>query len=67
MILTISYIPGGETELQSDTWKALSRIALLCNRATFLPGQKDIPVLKRETAGFYVIKSLLYLQHYLRK
>ena len=51
MINDKSLYLGGETELQSKTWSALSRIALLCNRATFLPGQADVPILKRETAG----------------
>ena len=32
-------------------WKPLERCAALCNRAEFKPGQKDIPVLKREVNG----------------
>ncbi|KAK3513798.1 hypothetical protein QTP70_028881, partial [Hemibagrus guttatus] len=35
----------------SATWTALSRVAALCNRAVFKPGQKDVPILKMETAG----------------
>ncbi|XP_060761991.1 sodium/potassium-transporting ATPase subunit alpha-2 isoform X2 [Neoarius graeffei] len=35
----------------STTWTALSRVAALCNRAVFKPGQKDVPILKMETAG----------------
>lgn len=37
--------------MKSETWKALGRIACLCNRATFLPDQANVPVLKRDTAG----------------
>merc|ERR1712226_1011323 len=32
-------------------WKALSRVAALCNRAEFKPGQDNIPILKREVNG----------------
>jgi sodium/potassium-transporting ATPase subunit alpha len=32
-------------------WKALSRVAALCNRAEFKPGQESIPILKREVNG----------------
>merc|ERR1719423_432380 len=42
---------GAEFDTKSETWKALSRIALLCNRATFLQGQQNKPVLKRDCAG----------------
>uniref|UniRef100_H2XY07 Sodium/potassium-transporting ATPase subunit alpha n=2 Tax=Ciona intestinalis TaxID=7719 RepID=H2XY07_CIOIN len=38
-------------DMKSETWVALSRIALLCNRASFLQGQENVPILKRETAG----------------
>ena len=31
----------------SDTWKALARVAMLCNRAEFKPNQDSVPVLKR--------------------
>jgi len=30
-----------------ETWVALSRIAMLCNRAEFIAGQDLTPVLKR--------------------
>ena len=30
---------------------ALARVAMLCNRATFRHGQKDVPILKRECDG----------------
>merc|ERR1712214_111895 len=32
-------------------WKLLSRVAALCNRAEFKPGQESIPILKREVNG----------------
>jgi len=32
-------------------WKALSRVAALCNRAEFKPGQESVPILKREVNG----------------
>ncbi|KAL5105919.1 Sodium/potassium-transporting ATPase subunit alpha [Taenia crassiceps] len=35
----------------SSTWMALSRIAMLCNRAEFKPGEENKPVLKRECNG----------------
>ncbi|XP_039248773.2 sodium/potassium-transporting ATPase subunit alpha-3-like isoform X2 [Styela clava] len=42
---------GASYDTKSETWVALSRIATLCNRASFLPNQDNIPVLKRDTAG----------------
>jgi sodium/potassium-transporting ATPase subunit alpha len=35
----------------SSTWMALARVAMLCNRAEFKPGQDSLPVLKRECHG----------------
>ena len=35
----------------SVVWKALSRVACLCSRAEFLPGQEHIPVMKRDCSG----------------
>ena len=32
-------------------WKALFRVAALCNRAEFKQGQESVPVLKREVNG----------------
>ena len=32
-------------------WKALERVAMLCNRAEFKPGQEQVPILKREANG----------------
>ncbi|KXJ20388.1 Sodium/potassium-transporting ATPase subunit alpha-2 [Exaiptasia diaphana] len=42
---------SGETMVQSDTWNALGRIAGLCNRAEFVPGTENMPVLRRDTMG----------------
>ncbi|KAF7692623.1 sodium/potassium-transporting ATPase subunit alpha-2 isoform X1 [Silurus meridionalis] len=42
---------NGVFDKSSPTWTALSHVAALCNRAVFKPGQKDIPILKMETAG----------------
>lgn len=42
---------GASYDTSSDTWVALSRIATICNRASFLKGQENVPVLKRQTAG----------------
>ena len=58
---------GAEFDTTSPTWKALSNIALLCNRATFLQGQESVPVLKRDTAGeniyfFNMLKILVFLE-----
>lgn len=33
------------------TWAALSRVAMLCNRAEFKEDQKSVPILKRECNG----------------
>uniref|UniRef100_A0AAR2K7A6 Sodium/potassium-transporting ATPase subunit alpha n=1 Tax=Pygocentrus nattereri TaxID=42514 RepID=A0AAR2K7A6_PYGNA len=41
----------GSFDKSSPTWAALSRVAGLCNRAVFKPGQEHIPILKRDTAG----------------
>merc|ERR1712172_134620 len=32
-------------------WKALERVAMLCNRSEFKPGQDSVPILKREVNG----------------
>merc|ERR1712223_1282946 len=47
------------TEDQSGTgfdkgsigWKALERVAMLCNRSEFKPGQENVAILKREVNG----------------
>ena len=35
----------------SEGWKALERVAMLCNRSEFKPGQENVPILKREVNG----------------
>uniref|UniRef100_A0A8C6VW37 Sodium/potassium-transporting ATPase subunit alpha n=1 Tax=Nothobranchius furzeri TaxID=105023 RepID=A0A8C6VW37_NOTFU len=42
---------GTAFDKSSATWAALSRVAGLCNRAVFKPGQSQFPVPMRETAG----------------
>ena len=42
---------GVAFDKSSPVWKALSRVACLCSRAEFLPGQEHIPVMKRECSG----------------
>ncbi|GFN73912.1 sodium/potassium-transporting ATPase subunit alpha [Plakobranchus ocellatus] len=32
-------------------WEPLSRVAMLCNRAAFIGGQENVPILKRECNG----------------
>lgn len=42
----------GETgDLSSPTWDSLSKVAVLCNRATFQANQEDKPILKRDCIG----------------
>merc|ERR1712048_967619 len=40
---------GGD--LSSPTWDSLSKVAVLCNRATFQANQEDKPILKRDCIG----------------
>lgn len=42
---------GSSFDKSSATWVALSRIAALCNRASFKAGQDTLPILKRDVAG----------------
>jgi len=42
---------GKSFNKDSDGWKALSRVAALCNRAEFKTGQESTPILKREVNG----------------
>ncbi|KAK4025784.1 hypothetical protein OUZ56_014831 [Daphnia magna] len=42
---------GAQYDKTSSGWKALSRVAGLCSRAEFKPGQDNIPILKREVNG----------------
>jgi len=42
---------GNAFNKEAPGWKTLERVACLCNRAEFKPGQDNIPVLKREVNG----------------
>ncbi|XP_027223739.1 sodium/potassium-transporting ATPase subunit alpha isoform X7 [Penaeus vannamei] len=42
---------GCQYDKTSQGWKALSRIAALCNRAEFKTGMENTPILKREVNG----------------
>ncbi|XP_042559610.1 sodium/potassium-transporting ATPase subunit alpha-2 [Clupea harengus] len=42
---------GSGFDKTSPTWTALANVAGLCNRAVFIPGQQDVPILRRDTAG----------------
>merc|ERR1712223_1603581 len=42
---------GVSMNKNAEGWKALSRVACLCNRAEFKPGQDNVPILKREVNG----------------
>ncbi|XP_068685336.1 sodium/potassium-transporting ATPase subunit alpha-3-like isoform X1 [Montipora foliosa] len=42
---------GVSFDKSSNTWKALARIAALCNRAVFKADQDHIPILKRDCSG----------------
>lgn len=42
---------GGQYDKTSLGWKALSRIAALCNRAEFKTAQENVPILKKEVNG----------------
>ncbi|XP_078276897.1 sodium/potassium-transporting ATPase subunit alpha-2 [Rhinoraja longicauda] len=42
---------GSAFDKTSPTWAGLSRIAALCNRAVFRPGQEHVSISKRETSG----------------
>ncbi|KAM4728673.1 sodium/potassium-transporting ATPase subunit alpha-2 isoform 2-T2 [Anableps anableps] len=42
---------GSGFDKSSGTWASLSRVAGLCNRAVFKPGQENLPILMRDTAG----------------
>ena len=45
------FILDATYDSESPTWRALARIAMLCNRAEFKVGQENTPVLKRECNG----------------
>jgi sodium/potassium-transporting ATPase subunit alpha len=42
---------GEQGDTSSPTYKYLEQIAVLCNKATFQPGQDSVPIVKRETIG----------------
>lgn len=42
---------GAQYDKTSDGFKALARVATLCNRAEFKGGQEGVPILKREVNG----------------
>ena len=42
---------GTSFDKNDDGWKKLFRVAALCNRAEFKPGQENVPILKREVNG----------------
>ncbi|CAL1279857.1 unnamed protein product [Larinioides sclopetarius] len=42
---------GVQYDKTSAGWQALARVACLCSRAEFKPGQENIPVLKRDCIG----------------
>lgn len=44
-------VSGVQYDRTSPGFKALARIATLCNRAEFKGGQEGIPILKREVNG----------------
>jgi len=46
-IVLIVKISDATYDRDSPTWVALSRIAMLCNRAEFKQGQERVPVVKR--------------------
>merc|ERR1712240_495597 len=39
---------GTGFDKNSEGWKVLERVAMLCNRSEFKPGQENTPILKRE-------------------
>jgi len=42
---------GAQYDKTSDGFRALSRVAALCNRAEFKPNQEGVPILKRDVNG----------------
>jgi len=40
-----------EYDKNSPTWLALSRVAMLCNRAEFKPGEEHKPVMQRSCSS----------------
>ena len=44
----------------SPTWRALARIAMLCNRAEFKQGEETKPVLRRSVCLSVCLVTLVY-------
>lgn len=44
--------PGQSFDQSSETWRSLGRVASLCNRATFRPGQEGVPIPKVQIKCF---------------
>merc|ERR1712013_972296 len=42
---------GSSFNKEASGWKTLERVAMLCNRSEFKPGQENTPILKREVNG----------------
>merc|ERR1712021_119966 len=42
---------GSGFNKEANGWKILERVAMLCNRAEFKPGQESIPILKTDVNG----------------
>ena len=61
-IIAISHWTTGQSfDQSSETWRALARIAGLCNRAVFRPDQEGLPVPRVGTNTFYFSES-----HYIK-
>lgn len=45
-VFCIVWFLGQSFEQSSDTWRSLARVASLCNRATFKPGQEGVAIPK---------------------
>jgi len=56
-LLSIYLCTDAKYDRSSPTWMALSRVAMLCNRAEFRTGQENVPVLRRYTIVYtqYII------------
>lgn len=48
---TENFAGSSDAQSRDETETALLRIAALCNRAEFKPGQANVPVLRRECTG----------------
>jgi len=57
---------------RSLAWQALSRVAMLCNRATFKNGQEGLPIMKRSvnivcdgarSTSIYIAGDIFFSQH----